>query len=370
MLERFGHGGDLLTAQEAFGGSAADFVDFSSNMNPLGPPQAVLSVIQDYGRVITAYPDPASRRLTAKIARLHGVQEESVLVGNGAAELIDLIIRVKRPRAAAVPAPSFTEYSDAVHKVGGQVWDVPLLEEEEFAFNERAAASVEGRPSLWIFGSPNNPTGRRVEPSIIRQLLDDGHTVVLDEAFMDFMPDGEAASLIQEAEGHERLTVLRSMTKFYAVPGIRLGYAIAHPDTIKEMRHLQVPWSVNSLAQAIGEAALEDSRFAEETLEWLTIERPYLSEQLGRLGLRVYPGEANYILFSLPPESGLTAGDLQRALGRRGVLIRDASLFAGLSPFHCRVAVKLRGDNDRLLAELRACLTTGTDEGGGAVEAK
>ncbi|PZD96225.1 threonine-phosphate decarboxylase [Paenibacillus sambharensis] len=370
MLERFGHGGDLLTAQEAFGGTAADFLDFSSNMNPLGPPQAVLAVIQDYARIITAYPDPASRRLIAKLASLHGVPEESVLIGNGAAELIDLIIRVKQPKAAAVPAPSFIEYSDAVHKAGGQVWNVPLLEEEQFAFNERAADSVEARPSLWIFGSPNNPTGRRVEPALIRRLLDDGHTVVLDEAFIDFMPDGEAATLIKEAAVHERLTVLRSMTKFYAVPGIRLGYAIAHPDVVRGMRWLQVPWSVNSLAQAIGEAALEDSGFAERTLEWLAAERPYLAEQLGRLGLRVYPGEANYILFSLPTETGLTAGDLQRAMGRKGVLIRDASLFAGLGSQYCRVAVKLRRDNDRLLAALQACLASDTGKAGAGLEVK
>ncbi|EXX84535.1 cobalamin biosynthesis protein CobQ, partial [Paenibacillus darwinianus] len=200
------------------------------------------------------------------------------------------------------------------------------------------------------------PTGRLCDPQLVRRLVEEGHMVVLDEAFIDFLPDADRLSLIRFACETPRLIVLRSMTKLYAVPGIRLGYAAGHPDMIAAMRDLQVPWSVNSLAQAIGEAVLGDRAFVERTTAWLQAERPYLAGRLSRLGLRVIPGSANYILFELPAETGMTAADLQRSMGRRGVLIRDASHFAGLSAGYCRVAVKLRADNDRLAETLEACL--------------
>ncbi|WP_314003106.1 cobyric acid synthase [uncultured Paenibacillus sp.] len=361
MLEQYGHGGDLLTAQRLFGSNAGEFLDFSSNMNPLGPPQAVFSAIAAFGAGIARYPDPASRRLTARLAELHEIEEPNVLIGNGAAELIDLAVRALRPETAAVPAPSFSEYGDAVRKSGGTAVPVPLRADNGFAVDEAAvrhAMETHGKPSLWFFGSPNNPTGRLTDPKLVRRLADEGHTVVLDEAFIDFLPDAERLTLIRSACKTPGLIVLRSMTKLYAVPGIRVGYAAGHPETIAYMRDLQVPWSVNALAQAIGEAVLDDRPFVERTVAWLQGERPYLAERLSRLGLRVIPGAANFILFELPPESGMSAADLQREMGRRGVLIRDASRFDGLGAGYCRVAVKLRADNDRLVETLKACLGT------------
>lgn len=360
MLERYGHGGDLSTAEETFGRLQGGFLDFSSNMNPLGPPASALRAIASYGEEITRYPDPAVRKLRSRIAAKHDVPPESVLAGNGAAELIDLAARVLQPASAAIPAPSFIEYEEAAVKAGAEVRYIRLNSGDGFELGARAIASLlaeQARPDVWMIGSPNNPTGRTVDPAVIRALLDDGHQVMLDEAFVDFLPDGEARSLAQLAASHPRLIVLRSMTKYYAIPGIRLGYAIAHPDTIKAMRQLQVPWSVNSLAQRIGEAVLEeDEAFASRTAAWLSAERPYLAAGLLRLGFTVYPGEVNYVLASLPSAAGMTAAELQDRMGRRGILIRDASRFEGLDGAYVRFAVKQRADHDRLLAVLAECL--------------
>jgi len=376
MLEQYGHGGDLDTAAELFGRPPdGDFLDYSSNMNPLGPPPAALEAIRRFAETIDRYPDPAVRRLTGRLAELHGIPRDSVLAGNGAAELIDLAARVHRPETCAIPAPSFVEYADAVRKAGGRVLPVRLPEAGGFDLDDAlidAALAAYGKPSMWFIGSPNNPTGRLVDPAVIRRLVEDGHTIVLDEAFIDFVPGGEASSLIRLAADSPRLIVLRSMTKYYAVPGIRLGYAVGHPDTIAAMRELQVPWSVNGLAQQIGLAVLDDADYAARTAAWFAAERPYMEASLRAMGLAVVSGATNYVLFALPPEWQVTAVQLQHAMGRKGILIRDASRFDGLDARYVRIAVKLRADNEKLLFAMRQCLAqlredAASVQGGGAV---
>ncbi|GGD67535.1 threonine-phosphate decarboxylase CobD [Paenibacillus nasutitermitis] len=365
MLERFGHGGDLLTAQELFGIGAGKFIDFSANMNPQGPPACVSRILRDYAGTIGQYPDPASRSLIKKLAAHHGVSELSILAGNGAAELIDLTVRTLQPKVTVVAAPSFVEYRDAALKCGSAVRELALAPEAGFRLTMQGAQTLlatlrgeglEAGDTLWFLGSPNNPTGQLVDPAIIRKLLIEGEQVVVDEAFMDFVPDAAAISLLEEAAAHDRLFVIRSLTKFYAIPGIRLGYMTASPESIGRIRALQVPWSVNSLAQQIGQAVLADEEYRKDSMNWIAEERPWLENQLQALGLDVYPGAANYVLFALPRGHQLNAKLLQQQLGHRGILIRDASLFNGLDDRFCRIAVRLRKDHLALLKEMKALL--------------
>lgn len=366
MLEKYGHGGDLRTAEEMFGRKGAAFLDFSSNMNPLGPPAAVREALLGYDEHISVYPDPAVRGLRRKLAAHHGIGEFSILIGNGAAELIDLTVRALSPDATALAVPSFNEYGDAVRKQGGRIFEIPLRRDQAFRLTEDAVGSAirHSGASLYMIGSPNNPTGALVDPALIRLLLEHDRYVAVDEAFMDFVEDERHWSMLSEASVHERLIVLRSMTKFYSIPGIRLGYAVGHPDTIAKLRRLQIPWSVNSLAQNIGEAVLDDTDFAIRTKEWLAEERRWLQGELARREWEVCPGVANYLLLKLPESSGLDAPELQRRMGQRGVLIRDASHFAGLDRSFVRVAVKLRPQNEQLLAALEECLKEAGGEPG------
>ncbi|WP_020615178.1 threonine-phosphate decarboxylase CobD [Paenibacillus daejeonensis] len=351
-LEVYGHGGDLRTASELFGHKPEDFLDYSANMNPYGPPTAVRHVILSYADQIHAYPDPAVRELTGILARKHGIGEEHILVGNGAAELIDLAVRHLKPRATGLAFPCFGEYADAVHKVGSAIEPLMLPDAEGFALSAAQVEQSGLRPELWLLGTPNNPTGQLLDRDTVQSLLNQGGDVILDEAFMDFVADEAEYSWASEAACSDRLLVIRSLTKFYTIPGIRAGYMIGSAARIQELSKLQVPWSVNSLAERIGCAVLQDEAYVQRTLSWLPPERSWLAERLAELGLCVYESAANYILLRLDSAWELTVDLLQAELGKEGILIRNASRYEGLSEGYLRIAVKLRPDNERLLKTL------------------
>ena len=352
-LERYGHGGDLLTATEAYGRPEEGWLDYSSNMNPFGPPEVVGELMRERWRDIARYPDPAVRGLTSKLSHVYGISKESILVGNGAAELIDLVVRVLRPAETIIASPSFTEYEDAVRKAGSTIVSVPL--ERDHAFELSVPQEAGGRTVF--LGHPNNPTGRIVPARVLDALRQSGTRMILDEAFLDFLPDEEGISYIRHAAESTRIQVIRSMTKFYAIPGIRLGFLVAHPDVVRRLREAQTPWSVNFLAQLIGEAVMDERAYAERTRAWLQEERPWLAGELSRLGLTVFPSDTNFLLVSLPTKSGRDAPQLQSAMASKGILIRDASLFEGLDASYFRLAIRLRKDNERLLRMLKECLS-------------
>lgn len=363
MLERYGHGGDVWSASELYGLDKNEFLDFSSNMNPLGPPEPVGRILtQDWRKELVRYPDPACRELRAKIARTYGIPEDCILPGNGAAELIDLAVRVLMPSRMGLFRPSFSEYEDAARRCGAEVRDLFLREEDGFDPQaETVVRELAGCDTLFA-GHPNNPTGRLLDPGLIRFLLQQGVSpdrplrIILDEAFIDFSEREDEWTFIREAAGSDRLFVVRSMTKFYAIPGLRLGFIVARPDWILRMKNLQVHWSVNALAQRIGTEVLGDTSFARAAHTWLKEEKRWLTDQMSGLSLSVTPGSANYLLFRLPHGVSFGIRELQAAMGRRGVLIRDASLFKGLDLSYGRTAIRLREDNARLVSALRQSL--------------
>ncbi|UJF34476.1 threonine-phosphate decarboxylase CobD [Paenibacillus hexagrammi] len=357
MLERYGHGGDLLTASEAFGHPADKFLDFSSNMNPLGPPSAVEQIMLTHWRDIVKYPDPDVRELRSKLSHKYDIPAESILVGNGAAELIDLVVKLLKPSVTGLCRPSFSEYEEAVHQAGGRIHSIPLQAEHSFILRSEDLISSYDSCDLLFLGHPNNPTGQLIPRQVIEELVSSGKRVVLDEAFMDFIPDEREHSMIKLAAVNKDVFVIRSMTKFYSVPGIRLGFIVAHPDWIRKLKAMQVQWSVNYLAQLIGCAVLDDADYERKSREWLAVEAPWLANELTKLGLRVTNSDVNFLLFSFPEELRLTVKEVQREMGLKGILIRDASLFEGLHDRYCRVAVRLRADNVQLVSELRGMLS-------------
>jgi len=355
MLERYGHGGDLETASSLYGRAPDEFVDFSSNMNPWGPPEGARAAMLRAWERIGAYPDPAARSLRRALAERHGVPMEAIWVGNGAAEAIDLALRAIAPRLAAVAAPGFAEYETAVAHAGGRLLDLALTPDDNFRVTPEAVrvAAAQGAEAI-VLGHPNNPTGRTLDEDAAKAALESYANVVVDEAFLDFLPgpDQDRLTLVRLAAERPGLYVTRSMTKFYAIPALRLGYVVAHPDAIRRIRELAVPWSANGIALEVGAAVLADREFEAQTLAWLPPERAWLAEQLAALGLHVFPGEANFLLVRLPDSAGATAADVQAALGREGVLVRSCATFRGLDASYMRVAVKRREANERLLAAL------------------
>ncbi|WP_328699956.1 threonine-phosphate decarboxylase CobD [Chengkuizengella marina] len=354
MLERYGHGGDLITAAETYGYAKAQFIDFSSNMNPWGSPSCVEKILTDTWQELVHYPDPAVRKLRQTISEFYHVPIECILVGNGAAELIDLTIRAIDPKVTALARPCFSEYEEAISKINRKIFDIYLNEEHQFELQESDIQYAANHCDLFFLGHPNNPTGRLISQSVLQLLLNTNQIVVLDEAFMDFVPEENQVSLMNQAYVNKNLFVIRSMTKFFAIPGIRLGFMIAHPEWIERVKSLQVQWSVNAMAQSIGTSVLQDYPFIEKTKNWLIQERLWFTHQLSNLGLKVYPSDTNYLLIQLPPFNDVK--QLQEKLAQRGVLVRDASLFKGLNSAFCRIAIRLREQNERFISEIRQVL--------------
>ncbi|NHN29263.1 cobyric acid synthase [Paenibacillus agricola] len=358
MLEKYGHGGDLWTAAEKFGVSKESLLDYSSNMNPLGPSDVVEKTMRERWREVAAYPDPAVRELRSQLSAKYRIPVESILVGNGAAELIDLAVRVIRPGVTALARPSFGEYEEAAEKVGSTILEIPLHEANGFVLQLSDLMQAASETDLLFLASPNNPTGRLLSAEVRGYLAksDSGKPVILDEAFIDFCPDEEQLTMIRLAAESPHLMVIRSMTKFYSIPGLRLGFIVGHPERIRELQRQQVQWSVNTIAQLVGVGVLGDQAFESRTHAWLAEERPWMVRMLEGLGLQVTPSDTNYLLFSMRG-LGLNAQDLQREMGQRGVMVRDASHFAGLDASYVRVAIRLRESNERLIVALRASFT-------------
>ncbi|MFQ5465042.1 MAG: threonine-phosphate decarboxylase CobD [Thermodesulfobacteriota bacterium] len=349
------HGGDVWEAARALGLEPHEIIDFSSSINPLGPPKGALRAAARALKFAPAYPEPHSATLVRAFARRHGLVPGRVLAANGSVELIHLVPRVLRPERALIVEPAFSEYRAALGLAGSRVKGLAARAADSFRPSPaRLAAALDaatGCPDLLFVANPANPTGALMEKAglieIIRLCRRRGTTVVVDEAFMDFT-EGES---VKDAVGrYTNLVVLRSMTKFYSLAGLRLGFLVASEAMVKRFSRSIPPWNVNTAAAAAAAAALTDDKFAARTLEWLSRERAYLARGLEATGLlRVYPSSANFLMAEItagaPP-----AGELGSRLFRRGILIRDLAGFRGLGPRFFRVAVKGRRENRLLLA--------------------
>ncbi|KEO81798.1 hypothetical protein EL26_18320 [Tumebacillus flagellatus] len=357
MIERYGHGGDIWTAEQRLGVPRAELLDFSANINPLGPPESVWQAIRENLSSITAYPDAKSRELKTALARRYRQPVEKISVGNGAAEILYGILRMLQPQTVGVVHPCFSEYAEAADVAGAQLYGVYAREEDDFLPSREALLDACGRVDVMIVGHPNNPNGRLLPLAWLREMAERlrarDRFLLVDEAFLDFLPG--AQTLAGELEQHPNVVLLRSMTKFFSIPGLRLGFAFAAPELTASIERELPPWSVNSLAQAAGIAGVLDLAFEARTVEWLSEERPFLTAELERLpGVKTYGGEVNFVLFRCKTPN------LQEEVGRLGVLIRNCAAYPGLGPGFYRVAVRGREENLRLLRALQQAIEEGS----------
>lgn len=354
------HGGDLVRAAREYGIPVREFLDFSANINPLGPSPRAVRALKENLWLISHYPDPDCRELRAALSVHLGVAEECLLVGNGAAELIYLLARVLDIRRALVPAPTFSEYGLAVKSHGGAVRYVPMEPAGGFTLPAARLLHLLPESDALFICTPNNPTGALVERRVLEELLDAaarcGRPVVVDEAFMDFVPERERYTLLPLAGRHPHLVLLYSLTKFFALPGLRLGVLAAPPELVRRLREAKDPWSVNALAQVAGTAGLADAEYMAATRRLVAQERDWLRERLNALpGIRALPGAANFLLVDVAG-TGLSSTRLVDLLGRRGVLVRDCANFPGLTGQYIRVAVRRREENRVLVEKLNGVL--------------
>lgn len=357
------HGGDLYLL-ENLGIKAEEILDFSANVNPLGPPAGVWEALRQGLDSIERYPDPYSRRLTGELARSLGLPPENILVTNGASEFISLLFLALRPRRVLMWAPSYVSYARAARLVGSEVVYSSLSPENDFQPDLKDLLTKAAAADLVILGHPHNPTGRLLENTHMEELISyackRGIFLVVDESFIDLAGDDRTnrvgLSLRAKLPGCPRLAIIYSLTKNFALPGLRLGCGLAAAELLASLRGWQVEWSVNGLAQIAGVAALRSEGYLEESRRFIARERAFLEEGLQELpGLRPYPAAANFLLVGVG-DSPYPAREWWLRLARQGILVRDCRNFVGLGDGFIRVAVRCREENARLLAALRAIL--------------
>lgn len=355
QLEVYGHGGDLHTASEMFRIQPDQLLDFSANINPLGPPSAVIESLQREFASMRHYPDPAHRSFRFALANHLRVDPEWLLIGNGAAECMALAIQSLAPAQVGVIYPCFSEYAQLAEQFGASVMGC-FGREPDFKPDRDDLYQLIQEVDLLFVGHPNNPTGITYSLEELVEIAhwtkESGTYLVIDEAFLDFLLPEKQVTLLTRLDQFPHVILIRSMTKFYAIPGLRLGYAAANPDVIDGMKRKQVTWSVNQFALIAGEACLEQEEYEHQTRELIIRERNFLRDAIeNQFGWRVWPGEANFLLVQLPDE--ITANQLQIAMGKRGIMVRSCAMYPGLGPHHFRIAVKSRAENTRLLAALQ-----------------
>lgn len=338
------HGGDWAGYRAEFG---CDALDFSANVSPLGLPAGVAAAITNALPTADRYPDPLCRELRAALAGAEGVPADWILCGNGAADLIFRLALAVRPRRALLPAPTFAEYEAALQTVGCAVQRVFLREENEFAVTEKFIDAVTPETDIVFLCQPNNPTGQVTPPALVERLVrrcaECGAVLVVDECFLDFLPDRDAWTAKQLLRDAPQLIILKAFTKLYAMAGVRLGYALCGDATLLEkMRGAGQPWAVSSLAQAAGLAALQETAYADAVRALIAEQRPRMAAGLRALGLRVMDGQANYLLFRATPDFG-------EKLRRRGAVVRSCANYPGLDAAWYRTAVRTAEENTRLL---------------------
>ncbi|QIN82822.1 aminotransferase class I/II-fold pyridoxal phosphate-dependent enzyme [Rubrobacter tropicus] len=343
------HGAHGEAASRAMGGADKGFLDFSQNINPLGAPPATLeaarrALVEDTGR----YPDLSYTRLREALGGYLGVDPGSVVPTNGGAEALFLAARAAgKSGKALVLEPTFSEYAAAAEAAGMEiVRRVCRRPGNGFRIAPEVFEDLRGVAAVFLC-NPNNPTGevlgREEVLEIATRVGDAGAVLILDEAFVDFVPEASVASEMQDG-----LFVARSFTKFFAIPGLRLGCLVCHD--VPRAQALQPSWPVNAVAAAAGIAAAGDSDFAERSVRGVARLRDGLSAALGSLPeLEVFPSAANFLLVRGPAA-------MPERLARLGILVRGCEPFAGLGPGFFRVAVRGEEENDTLVDGIRRAL--------------
>ena len=346
------HGGNVHQLAELAKRAPEDILDFSASINPLGPPEWLRGLIHSRISAIAHYPDPDCTDLRAAAARRFGVDLAEVIAGNGSAELLHILPRALGARRAVIPVPSYCDYLVAAESAGLAVHTVPLRAQDNFSLDLGSLELALHGEEIVMLGQPNNPTGQNTNADDLRGVFSrwPRTTFIVDEAFADFLSDCDSLTLQRPANA----VVLRSLTKFYGIPGLRLGLAIASREVITAMRRLLQPWSVNVLAQAVGEGALNDeSDYASRTRELVAEERQKLIRNLRAIGgLCVFPGRANFLLVRVD-QRGLDATEIARRMLRDGIAIRVCDGFDGLDARYFRVAVRTAEENACLCRALR-----------------
>lgn len=366
-----------------------EILDYSSNINPYGIPESLKKRITENLEILERYPDPDYVELREKLAHLNNVNMSDIVLGNGATEIIFLFMKVINPKKILIVSPTFGEYERAVKAVGTSRNSIDLscsddnknienkeIEIEYFELKEsddfnlnigNLKNELEKKYDLLIICNPNNPTGKFLKLAQTEEILKECNKydtkLFIDEAFIEFLADGMKKSIINTEENKKNLFVTRAFTKFFAIPGLRLGYGMYFDKELeKKISEKKEPWSVNNIAEIAGLTVLDDTEYIEKTLKWITKEKIYMYEKLNEIsGIKVYETEVNFITGKIDEKlflEGLNVKILREKMLEQGILIRDASNFKFLDERFFRLAIKDRESNDRVIEAMKEIFQT------------
>ena len=362
-----------------------EILDYSSNINPYGIPESLKKRITENLEILERYPDPDYVELRQKLSNLNKVNLSDIILGNGATEIIFLFMKVINPKKILIVSPTFGEYERAVKatEIPGDIVSLScsngdnknienkkieieyfeLKESDDFKLNiGNLKNELEKKYDLLIICNPNNPTGKFLKLAETEEILKECNKydtkLFIDEAFIEFLADGMKESIINTEENKKNLFVTRAFTKFFAIPGLRLGYGMYFDKELeKKISEKKEPWSVNNIAEMAGLTVLDDTEYIEKTLKWITKEKIYMYEKLNEiLGIKVYKTEVNFITGKIDEKlfsEGLNVKVLREKMLEQGILIRDASNFKFLDERFFRLAIKDRASNERVIEVMK-----------------
>ena len=349
------HGGNIYKFQRE---GKNDILDYSSNINPLGVPQKFVDIAKESFDKLISYPDPYYIELRKKIAKFNSVDMNNInniIVGNGATEILFLYIRALKPKKVLILAPCFAEYERALKSVSAKISYFELKESDNFYPNiENLKKEIEtNNYDLLLFCNPNNPTGQFIKLQDIKKIIDicenKSTKIFVDEAFIEFIENWQekTVSLFK----NKNVFIMRAFTKFFAIPGLRLGYGIGFDEEILDkMWDEKEPWTVNTFANLAGLVMLDDKEYIEKSKNWILEEKKFMYKELSEFQyIKAYKTECNFILLKI---QNISSASLRDKMIEKNILIRDASNFKFLDYHFVRLAIKDRESNIKVLEAL------------------
>lgn len=347
------HGGDIYSHGALEG---KEILDYSSNINPLGVPKSFKENIEEAFDLIDKYPDIMYRNVRSYLVDYireywdEEIKSNEIVLGNGAGEIIDLSLKCLKK--VIILTPSFAEYEDSARKWGAEIVEVKLTEDMDYDY-EAILKELNLADGI-ILGNPNNPNGNVINREKFMNILDyceaNGKKVIIDEAFIEFHRECSLIDLIKE---YKCILIIRAITKFFALPGIRFGYGIcSDEDRIKSIEKAQIPWNINTFNEIALKYILKDRKYIESTIEWIKTEEPYMRKELETINFieKVYTSKSNFILIKLKEDK---EDELFSHCINNGLLIRRCSTFKGLEGSYIRLAIKDREKNKKALEILK-----------------
>lgn len=346
------HGGNIYKLKRD---SGIEVLDYSSNINPLGVPSSFKKAVIENFESLEKYPDIDYVELRASIGDYNNCHIDNVVVGNGATEVLFLYMKAVKAKKVLIIAPTFAEYERAAKAAGRDVKFFPLS--KDFSLNENMLLEFITDEDVVVMCNPNNPTGKFQNLEKIKKIADflerKNKKLFIDEAFIEFVDNwkDKTAFLLK----HKNIFILRALTKFFALPGVRLGYGLTYDRAIlNEIKNIREPWSVNGVAEIAGKTMLLDTLYIHETENWIKQEKIWFYEELCKMdNIEVTPTETNFILVKLLNDN---AKSFRKKMIENGVLVRDASNFMFLDESYIRLAIKDRKKNEKVLEALRRVL--------------